>query len=144
MNVFQQSYEIRLQSLYDLRSRLINLDTQDKCILIDQWWQKAPLVNHYLHPHELQIWPGPWDLLVENNYCNIARGLGMIYTLLLTGISDIDFSIGIDDNNEDVALVLVDCAKYVMNYYPDTVVNNNLRDFEIKKKIDLSEIKKKI
>ena len=144
MNVFQQSYEIRLQSWYDLRSRLVNLDTRDKCILIDQWWQKAPLVNNYLHPHELQIWPGPWELLVENNYCNIARGLGMIYTLLLTGISDIDFSIGIDDNNEDVVLVLVDCAKYVMNYYPDTVVNNNLRDFEIKKKIDLSEIKKKI
>ena len=112
--------------------------------MIDEWWQKAPLMSHYLHPHEMGIWPGPWDLLVENSYCVIARGLGMIYTLLLTGISDVDFAIGIDDNSEDVALVLVDCAKYVMNHYPNTVVNNNLLDFKINTKIDLSDIKKKI
>ena len=144
MNVFQQSYEIRLQSWYDLRSRLENLDTKSKCIMIDEWWQKAPLMSHYLHPHEMGIWPGPWDLLVENSYCVIARGLGMIYTLLLTGISDVDFCIATDDNSEEVAIVLVDHAKYLLNYWPDSVLNNNLAEFKIVQKLDINKIKTKL
>jgi hypothetical protein len=111
---------------------------------IDKWWQSAPLVNHYLHPHEVSTWPGPWDLLNDNEYCQTARGLGMIYTLLLTGAHNVDFCIATDDNNEDVALVLVDNAKYVMNYWPESVLNNNLADFKVIQNIDITDIKTKL
>ena len=49
-----------------------------------------------------------------------------------------------DDNTEDVQLVSVNRAKYLMNYWPDMVLNNTLKDFNITKKIDLTEIVKKI
>ena len=68
----------------------------------------------------------------------------MIYTLLLLGITDIDFCLGKDDNSEDVALVLVDNAKYIMNYWPDTVISNKLKDFKIVSNIDLKTIITKI
>jgi hypothetical protein len=68
----------------------------------------------------------------------------MIYTLLLLGVDDIDFRLGTDDNSEDVALVLVDRAKYVMNYWPDMVVNINLTEFKLTNTLDIQEIKKKI
>jgi len=144
MNVFQLNYDTRLKSWYDLRTSLVEADTQTKCIEVDKWWQRAPLVTHYLHPIDLPVWPGPWDLLNDNEYCQIARGLGMIYTLLLLGVDDIDFRLGTDDNNEDVALVLVDNAKYVMNYWPDTVLNNNLQEFKFTDTLYIQELKKKI
>ena len=143
-NVFQLNYEARLKSWYDLRKSLEDSDIKTICLAIDNWWQKAPLVNHHLHPNDIDNWPGPWDLLVENNYCQIARGLGMVYTLQLVGIKDIDFCIAIDDNSEECALVMVDSAKYVMNYYPNTVISNSLKDFNVASHIDMTKINIKI
>jgi hypothetical protein len=144
INVFQLNYDSRLKSWYELRKSIENKDVATKCVEIDRWWQHAPMVSHYLHPKDKQEWPGPWDLLVDNQYCYIARGLGMIYTLLLSGIEDIDFSIAIDDNNEEVAIVIVDRAKYVMNYWPDSVLNINLQEFKVVQTIDIADIKTKL
>ena len=144
MNIFQaSSYDARLRSWYDLRKNLQDADIKTQCIETDKFWQFAPLVNHYLHPHDIENWPGPWDLIAENTYCEVARGLGMIYTLMLLGITDIDFCQALNDNKEDVNLVLVDHAKYVLNYWPDTVVNNKLQDFTITRTIDISLLKQK-
>jgi hypothetical protein len=144
MNVFQLNYDARLRSWYDLRAEIDGTLIQNKCVEIDNWWQKAPLVNHHLHPQDTEVWPGPWDLLVENTYCTVARALGMCYTLLLTGIDDIEIVEATDRMGEDVTLVLVDNAKYVLNYWPDTVLSNNLTDFTIKRSIDISNLKTKI
>lgn len=143
-NVFQLNYEARLKSWYDLRKSLEDKDIKTSCLAIDNWWQKTPLVNHYLHPHDIDNWPGPWELLVENNYCQIGRGLGMVYTLQLVGIKDIDFCLAIDDNSEQCALVMVDNAKYILNYYPDTVISNSLNDFKVTGHIDVTKINIKI
>ena len=144
MNVFQLNYDSRLRSWYDLRQKLQNSDTQTKCVEIDKFWQAAPLINHHLHPNDVSSWPGPWDLLSENMYCELARGLGMVYTLLLLGITDVDFCLATNDNSEDVTIVLVDGAKYVLNYWPNTVLSNNLNDFTIVKKLDIDTIKTKL
>lgn len=144
INVFQLNYDARLLGWYDLRKSIENSDVATKCVEIDKWWQQAPLVSHYLHHQDKQAWPGPWELLNDNEYCYIARGLGMIYTLLLSGIDDIDFCIAIDDNSEEVAIVTVDRAKYVLNYWPDSVLSNNLQDFKVVQKIDITDIKTKL
>ncbi len=144
MNVFQLTYDTRLQSWYDLRNQIKDKNTDTKCVEIDKWWQTAPLVNHYLHTHDVDNWPNPWELLVENTYCTVARALGMCYTLLLLGISDIEMVEARNDQGEDVVLVLVDSAKYILNYWPDTVLSNNLSNFKIVRKIDINNIKRKI
>jgi len=144
MNVFQLQYEIRLQHWHDLKTKLIDTDIQTKCIEIDNWWQKAPLVNHHLHLMDTEAWPNPWELLAENTYCTIARALGMCYTLLLTEVKDIELVQAFDNFGNDVVLVLVDRAKYVLNYWPDTVVNNSSKDFTIKRRIEIEKIIQKI
>ena len=73
-------------------------------------------------------------------YCPYARALGIIYTLILLGITDIDLVDAIDYNSVSVVLVLVDRAKYVLNYWPNTVVNNKLGDFTITKKYNIIPI----
>jgi hypothetical protein len=68
----------------------------------------------------------------------------MVYTLMLLGINDIDFVDAIDYNRENVVLVLVDDAKYVMNYWPDSVLNISLADFTVTNHLNISSLKKKI
>lgn len=144
MNIFQSSYETRLQHWYELRQTLQHADTKTKCIEIDNWWQRAPLVTHHIHPHDIDNWPGPWELLSENTYCEVARALGMCYTLILIGVNDFKLVLATNEMGDDVVLVLVDSAKYILNYWPDTVISNNLKDFKIVTELDTQKIIEKI
>ncbi len=144
INVFQQNYDARLRSWYELRKKIESVDIQTKCVEIDRWWQDAPLVNHHLHILDNNTWPGPWDLLVENTYCTVARAVGMCYTLLLTGENDIELIEATDKTGDDVVLVLVDNAKYVLNYWPNMVLSSSLTDFTIKRHVDVSHIQSKL
>ena len=143
MNTFQSSYDNRLQSWYNLRNRIKDLDLSQQCVEIDKWWQNAPLVNHYLHPIDLPTWPGPWELLVENTYCTLARALGMCYTLLLMDITDIELVLATDVQGNDVPLVLVN-SNYILNYWPDTVLTNKTTDFTLLTRISIDSLKEKI
>jgi hypothetical protein len=144
MNIFQSTYEARLQDWFQLRTSVTSLPIEQQCITIDKWWQDAPLVTHHLHPQDIDNWPDPWELLSENTYCEVARALGMCYTLHLIGITDIELVLARNDTAEDVVLVLVDNAKYILNYWPNTVISNKLKDFKVVQKLDLHTIIKKI
>ena len=144
MNSFQFDFQSRLRSWANLRESLTNTDIENICVVTDQYWQQSPIMNHYLHPVDINNWPDPWQLLDDNLYCPYARALGMIYTLVMLGISDIDLVEATDHNSVDVVLVLVDRAKYILNYWPNTVVNNKLGDFTITKKYNIIPIIQKI
>ena len=144
MNIFQSSYEARLQDWFQLRSSVSNLTTKEQCVAIDKWWQRAPMINHHLHPYDMDNWPNPWELLSENTYCEVARALGICYTLSLIGINDYELVLAKNEMGDDVVLVLVDNAKYILNYWPDTVISNNLKDFKIEVKLDTQKIIEKI
>ena len=144
MNIFQSTYEARLQDWFQLRTSVTSLPIEQQCITIDKWWQDAPLVTHHLHPQDIDNWPDPWELLSENTYCEVARALGMCYTLHLIGITDIELVLARNETAEDVVLVLVDNAKYIMNYWPNTVISNTLKDFKVVQKLDLQTIITKI
>jgi len=144
INVFLSDFYTRLRSWHNLKETLENSDIKTVCVEVDRFWQKCPMRNHYLHPDEIEEWPNPWELLKDNDYCHYSRALGMIYTLLHLGIKNIDFVEGLDDNGDNVVLVLVDSAKYTLNYYPNSVLNTNLSEFKITKKIDIEPLIKKI
>lgn len=144
INVFLLDYYTRLREWFKLKETLVNQDLSTICVEVDKFWQRAPMSVHYLHPADVVDWPNPWELISDNTYCIYGRALGMIYTLLLLGVKDIDFVEAIDDNSEDVVLVLVDNAKYVMNYVPNAVLNTNLSSFTITKHIKIDTLKKKI
>ena len=143
-NIFLFDYVTRLRSWVDLRNKLLRLPINQQAVEIDRFWHRVPTQHHYLHTDFIKDWPDPWQLLSDNTYCNYARALGMIYTLLLLGNKNIDLVDAKDDNSNEVVLVLVDDAKYVLNYWPDTVVNNNIADFVITRKHDITPLYSKI
>lgn len=140
MNEFQLDYYSRLRAWHNLRENLKTATIEQICVEVDKFWQRSPISNHYLHPVDITSWPDPWQLLDDNLYCNYSRALGMIYTLVLLGIKDIELVDGTDYNSNTVVLVLVDRAKYLLNYWPNTVLNNKLQDFTINRRYDLTTI----
>ena len=131
MNVFQSTYEHRLREWRELRQRILTLDTSDRCIEVDRWWQQTPTITRHLHWSDQENWPDPWDMLSENTYCSLTRAIGMCYTLLLAGEQDIELALATDANCEEHTLVLVDGAKYILSYWPNTVISNSLQDFTV-------------
>ena len=144
INIFLLDYNTRLREWHKLRENLQESDLQTICVEVDKFWQQTPLSNHYLHPADTPDWPTPWELISDNDYCLYARGLGMLYTLMLLGVENVDFIVAIDYNDENVCLVLVDNAKYVLNGYPDSVLNTTLSDFASIRKIDIKPLQQKI
>ena len=142
MNIFQCRYDERLKSWYNLRLSIERADPLARCVAIDSWWQFAPLENHYLHVDSMKDWPTPWELILENEYCTIARGLGMIYTLMLLGEAELDFVQAKDYNSEDVTLVVVQ-NQWILNYWPNTVITNKLSDFTNRHSINIDSLKEK-
>ena len=138
MNPFQLHFYERLQAWVELRKQIQNLDIATQCDSIDSWWQRAPQVQHYLHPQDTQSWPDPWQLLSENEYCPVARGLGMCYTLYLIGRTDFTLTESIDEYGDEY--IIVCCDKYAMNWHPNSVLNTPLSRFTIKRPIDISHL----
>lgn len=144
VNPFLQDFSYRLREWHCLKNKLVDVSIENKCVEVDKFWQQCPIVNHYLHPADTEDWPDPWILINDNVYCQYARALGMVYTLLLLDIQTIDLFDAIDDNNENVCIVSVNNAKYILNWYPNSVLNTKISNFTNIKVIDLTSIKNRI
>lgn len=68
----------------------------------------------------------------------------MVYTLMLLGVKDIALVEVTAYNAEDTVLILVDNAKYVLNFLPNSVVNISLSDFQIKNQLNITNLYSKI
>lgn len=144
MNPFQTSYGSRLREWKILRLSIPNKSLEDTVVNIDRWWQQAPLVNHHLHPLDPENWPDPWTLLSDNVYCTLTRGIGVCYTLLMGGITDFILVEATNKACEEHNLVIVDHAKYILNYYPNTVLSTDLNEFKIARVLSTKHLVEKI
>lgn len=93
---------------------------------VNSLWSTAPFVTYYLAADNPESWPDPWELLAENYYCDVAKALGMLYTIYFTSHKDTDLEIRIcyDYETKDRHnLVYVKQGKYILNYWPHEIVN---------------------
>lgn len=115
----------RLAGWNNLREQCQTLPIESALIQINRWWFQAPWQPYYLHWDDQQVWPDPWQLLGDNVFCEVARGLGILYTITLLDRADMTpASLVLTENG--INLVLASKSKYILNWEPDTVVNNNL------------------
>ena len=141
MNCFQSTYDHRLREWKNLRLIVRGLPLDQACVEVDRWWQQAPLITHHLHWADNENWPDPWSILSENIYCPLTRAIGMCYTLFLSDIHDVQLVLATDEQCEEHNLVLVGHAKYVINYWPNSVLSTTLTNFKINRTISLDSIK---
>lgn len=118
-------FQARLHAWHQLRLACADLSVDHALDLINQWWFRSPWTAYHLHWDDLADWPDPWQLLSDNFYCDVARGLGMLYTITLLDRGDMTSAslvLTADDRN----LVLADQSKYILNWKADDIVNTNL------------------
>ena len=123
--MFLKPYEKRLAVWHDFRHKLETAD--DPLQEVIEFYQSAPTVSINCDPWDRSTWPDPWQLLLENEYCEYCIILGMCYTLQLTdkfSQAKFEIHIGIDKQNSDRAyLLFVDDR--VLGYYYDTHIHRN-------------------
>jgi hypothetical protein len=121
--------EERLQEWRAFRNQIGSQDLSTAISQTSKLWSYAPYVTHYLSPDLKEEWPDPWTLLHENMYCDLAKSLGMLYTLYLcdhynNGLDNLEIRIYKDTANHDVLnTVWVNQGKYILNLIFDDVVN---------------------
>ena len=117
------TFSIRLESWNQLRSQVQNLPIESALATINYWWFNCPWQPYYLHWDDQPKWPDPWQLLSDNVYCDLARGLGILYTISLLDRADMaDATLVLTQDGSN--LVLVAKEKYILNWNKDSVVNN--------------------
>ena len=101
--MFGKHYEARLLEWQAFRNETLS-NSSDVITDVIELYQKAPKVSIHTDPYSQQTWPGPWELILENKYCDFCKILGICYTLQLTeSFKDNNFEIyiGIDRKNHE-------------------------------------------
>ena len=120
--IWPATFSARLESWNLLRDQCTNLPVTSALEDINAWWFRAPWTAYHLHWDDSEAWPDPWQLLSDNIYCELARGLGILYTITLLDRADLAPA-ELILTQDDVNLVQVAKEKYILNWTADTVVN---------------------
>jgi hypothetical protein len=129
----------RLESWNNLRESCQPLPPEQALESINTWWFEVPWRPYYLHWDDQPNWPDPWQLLSDNHYCDLARALGILYTITLLDRADLgDARLILTESGDN--LVLVAKSKYILNWDKDTIVNTN-QETTIKKQLTQSAVK---
>jgi len=134
------TFEQRLAAWTALRDRVRDLPTPNALREINIWWQQTPWRAYHLHWEDRQDWPDPWQLLSDNIYCDLARGLGILYTITVLDRDDIQDAELVETDQGN--LVLVQGGKYILNWGADIELNTSLK--QSKHHIALSEVKQQL
>lgn len=132
------TFDERLSQWRQLRMSCQTLPI-DQCLMsINRWWFRTPWTAYQLHWDDRADWPDPWQLLSENRFCSLARGLGMLYTICLLdrqGLVDAELAECGPDN-----LVLVSDRKYILNWDSDEIVNIPLESYNQHRRITQQQL----
>lgn len=140
--IWHRSFEQRLLAWNSLRTTCQNQDLESALDDINRWWMNTPWTAYYLHWDDLRDWPDPWQLLNENIFCDVARGLGILYTITMLQRTDVVDARLVETKNYN--LVLVHEEKYILNWYPDKIVNNNFKEQTVRRCITQQELQQKL
>ena len=133
------NFASRLESWNQLRDSCQTLPLEQALQAINSWWFDVPWRPYYLHWDDQPNWPNPWQLLSDNHYCDLARALGILYTITLLDRADLgDATLVLTDQGDN--LVQVAKSKYILNWDRDTIVNT-IQAVNIKKQLTQSAVK---
>lgn len=140
--MWPRDFRERLLNWNGMREQCLTMSVPDALTKINTWWFQAPWSAYHLHWDDQQDWPDPWQLLSDNQYCPVARGLGIMYTIAMLDREDLQDARMIEYQSDN--LVLVAKEKYILNWDPDQVVNISLGKSKPRRQVSQEQIKQKI
>lgn len=136
--MWPKTFDQRLESWAQLRAYASESDLDSALKAIDSWWQKSPWQPYYLHWDDQQSWPDPWQLLSDNFYCPLARGLGILYTIAIIDRPDLQDAVLVEVDGDN--LVQVHGGKYILNW-DSTERLNTSPETRIRRRLTQSQVK---
>ena len=115
----------RLTRWREFRKSLDHQSIDQAVQSVADFWTSCPFMPYYLDSEQPSDWPDPWTLVEENYYCDLARSLGMLYTITLT-LHNPKSEIRVYYDTEARVyynLVWIDNGKYVLNMNEGEVLN---------------------
>lgn len=140
--MWHRTFAERLESWNDLREQTISGDLDSALTSINAWWFQTPWTAYHLHWDDRSTWPDPWQLLDDNLFCSLARGLGIMYTIAMLDRPDLQDALLIETDSDN--LVLIDQGKYILNWDPTTIVNITLKGLKSRHSVALDTIKQQL
>jgi hypothetical protein len=140
--MWPRTFDERLASWMQLRQQAALADAESALIAINTWWFQTPWRAYHLHWDDRADWPDPWQLLSDNLYCPLARGLGILYTITLLDRPDLQDAVLVEVGSDN--LVLIDREKYILNWDQDTIVNTSPRVLNSRHSVTQEQIKQQI
>lgn len=136
--MFQLRAEDRLRSWREFRTKIESLPLEQALDQTLEFWSGAPFVPFNLDVTDIESWPDPWTLIEENVYCDVAKCLGIVYTITLskhrTNV-DVEFRVYVDPNTGyEYNLAWINRGKYILNMIDGEVLNNTQFDKKLKLK----------
>lgn len=128
--MFKLNAAERLTRWRDFRKSLDDLPLEKAVQATVDFWQGCPFSPYYLDSAKPDEWPNPWTLIEENYYCDIAKALGMLYTIKFTKHNpEVELRAYYDPETKyTYNLVWIDGGKYVINLIEGEIVNKQLTD----------------
>ncbi len=140
--MWPRTFDERLASWTQLRQQAALADPESALNAINSWWFRTPWRAYHLHWDDQADWPDPWQLLSDNLYCPLARGLGILYTIALLDRPDLQDAVLVEVGSDN--LVLIDREKYILNWDQDTIVNTSPRVLNSRHSVTQEQIKQQI
>lgn len=127
--MWSNTFEQRLVQWNQLRKEVNNIPLDECLWQINEWWFSAPWCAYHLHWDEIESWPDPWQLLSDNIYCDLARALGIVYTIAIINRPDCQQIELVE--TEQGNLVQINDGKYILNWSRDSVVNTSPKTIKV-------------
>jgi hypothetical protein len=140
--MWPRTFAERLESWSQLRKQAATADVETALHAINSWWFHAPWRAYHLHWDDQDIWPDPWQLLSDDLYCPLARGLGILYTITMLDRPDLQDAVLAEVDGDN--LVLVNKKKYILNWDPEQMLNITLGHFNSHHSITQEQIQQQI
>lgn len=130
--MFPDNFYKRIKIWQNLRN---DIETaQDPFELLFTFWNAVPTNTISTDPYDENTWPDPWEMILQNDYCEFKKILAILYTLQLTerfSSSSFEIHITLDkDKSRYVYLLSVDNTTigiynngYVGYYKQDNLVS---------------------
>lgn len=140
--MWPKTFAERLESWNQLRRQTSEAEVETALHTINSWWFDVPWRAYHLHWDDRTYWPDPWQLLSDDLYCPLARGLGILYTIILLDRADLQDIVLAEAGSDN--LVLVNKKKYILNWDRDIIVNINPPELSIRHSITQEQLKQQI
>ena len=121
--MWPRTFAERLESWKQLRDQVASADVESALVAINSWWFQTPWRAYHLHWDDQSTWPDPWQLLSDDIYCSLARGLGILYTITMLDRADLQDAVLAEVGSDN--LVLAHEKKYILNWDPEQMLNIN-------------------